>query len=103
MTEDEVIKSSLWQVTVYAAFQRAKMYSKEAKDYERKGVKQLLEKEINKKLKNYSRTVTEESHVSNISSIANAINKKWSASLINGSIPIGVVQKAFNLYLKLMW
>jgi len=103
MTEDEVIKGSLWQVTVYAAFQRAKVYLKEATDSDRKGVKRLLEKEINKKLKNYSKPVTEKSHVSNISSITNAINKKWSASLINGSIPIGVVQKAFNLYLKLMW
>jgi hypothetical protein len=103
MTEDEVIKGSLWQVTVYAAFQRAKVYSKDATDADRKGVKQLLEKEINKKLAKYSTPVSEKAHVSNISSIAKAINKRWSASLINESIPIGVVQKAFNLYLKLMW
>lgn len=103
MTEDEVIKGSLWQVTVYAAFQRAKVYSGNATDADKKGVKQSLEKEINRKLKKYINPVTEKAHVANISSIAKAIDKKWSESLVNASIPIGVVQKAFNLYLKLMW
>ena len=103
MTKDEVIKGSLWQVTVYAAFQRAKVYSKEASDEDKKGVKALLEKEINKRLRKYSKPVKETNHVRNISSIADAINRKWSHSLEHGEIPIGVVQKAFNLYLKLMW
>ena len=58
---------------------------------------------LNKKHKKYINPVTEQNHVANISSIASAIDKKWSNSLIDSSIPIGVVQKAFNLYLKLMW
>lgn len=103
MTEDEVIKGSLWQVTVYAAFQRAKIYSDDATDADKKGVKQSLKKEINRKLKKYNNPVTEKAHVDNISSIAKAIDKEWSKSLVNASIPIGVVQKTFNLYLKLMW
>ena len=103
MTEDEVIKGSLWQVTVYAAFQRAKVYSSNATDSDKKGVKQALQIEIDKKLKKYVNPVKEAEHVKNISSIAGSINKKWSSSLIDGEIPIGVVQKAFNLYLKLMW
>jgi len=94
---------SLWQVTVYAAFQRAKVYSENATDSNKKCIKKLLEIEINKKLKEYKNRVSEKSHVSNIKSIANSINKQWSNSLIDGSIPIGVIQKAFNLYLKIMW
>jgi hypothetical protein len=103
MTEDEVIKGSLWQVTVYAAFQRAKVYSSNAEVSDKKGVKQTLEQEINKRLPKYTNPVSEKSHIANIAAIAKAIDKKWSASLDQGSIPIGVVQKAFNLYLKLMW
>lgn len=103
MTKDEVIKGSLWQVTVYAAFQRAKVYSMNASVADKKGVKALLEEEINKRLEQYKTGVTEEDHVENISSIAQAINNEWSNSLEHREIPIGVVQKAFNLYLKLMW
>ncbi|QIB66955.1 hypothetical protein [Kineobactrum salinum] len=103
MTEDEVIKGSLWQVTVYAAFQRAKVYSRDASDSDKKGIKDLLRKEIDEKLKNYANPVAEDLHMSSISSIANAINKNWSAALLDDEIPIGVVQKAFNLYLKFMW
>ena len=103
LTEDEVIESSLWQATIYAAFQRAKVYETGAENSEKKGVKKTLKKEINKRLSEYANPVTDNVHVKNIAAIAKAIDKKWSKSLDNGSIPIGVVQKAFNLYLKLMW
>lgn len=103
MTEDEVIKGSLWQVTVYAAFQRAKVYSDKADEPGKKLVKKTLEMEIYKILKTYTKPVTEDDHCLNIVAIADTVNTACAAQLIDGSIPIGVVQKAFNLYLKLMW
>ena len=103
MTKDEVIKGSLWQVTVYAAFQRAKVYSDSADDTHKRGVKQTLENEINARLPKYVSAVPENIHVKNIVGIAKIINTEWSSALEHGEIPIGVVQKAFNLYLKLMW
>lgn len=103
MTKEEVLAGSLWQVTVYAAFQRAKVYSDGATHTQKKGVKQTLEKEINNKLPSYVGTVAEKAHVDNIEAIAKKIDGLWASALSQGSIPIGVVQKAFNLYLKLMW
>lgn len=69
----------------------------------KKCIKQSLKNEINNKLEKYIYPVTEEDHVENIASIASATDNKWSNSLVGASIPIGLVQKAFNLYLKLMW
>jgi len=103
LTKGKVIKDSLWQVTVYAAFQRAKVYSDNADNDHKRGVKQTLENEINARLPKYNRIVSENAHVENIEEIAKIINKQWSSALERGEIPIGVVQKAFNLYLKLMW
>ena len=103
MTKDDVIKGSLWQVTVYAAFQRAKVYSDIADDDQKRGVKRTLENEINAKLPKYMDAVSENAHLKNIEVISKKINKLWSSALERGEIPIGVVQKAFNLYLKLMW
>ena len=103
MTKDEAIKGSLWQVTVYAAFQRAKIYSDTAGEVQKRGVKQTLEREINARLAKYTSAVPEKAHVNNIKEIAKIIDRKWSSALEHGEIPIGVVQKAFNLYLKLMW
>lgn len=98
-----VIKDSLWQVTVYASFQRAKIYNATATDADKRQVKELLRCEIQKKAKSYSNEIREAQHVKNIKAIADAINKKYASCLLHDQIPIGVVQKAFNLHLKLMW
>ncbi|MDO6427562.1 hypothetical protein Q4489_11080 [Thalassotalea sp. 1_MG-2023] len=103
MTKDEMIKNSLWQVTIYAAFQRAKIYSDSATDEDKKALKQSLKNEVAKIIINYSSPVSEAAHFSNISLIAKNINTEWSFALSNRAISIGVIQKALNLYLKLMW
>ena len=103
MTKDDVIKSSLWKVTVYAAFQRAKIYSDTADNDQKSGVRETLKNEINAKLPKYLDTVSENAHLKNIKVISNKINQLWSCALEHGEIQIGVVQKAFNLYLKLKW
>ena len=88
MTKDEVIAGSLWQVTVYAAFQRAKVYSESVTDEQKIGVKRTLENEIVSKLPIYIQTVTEEDHVKNIVSIAENIDTKWGDALHKNSIPV---------------
>ncbi len=104
MTKNEVILSSLWQVTIYASFQRARVYTSDADNEIRKGVKESLESAINSKLIHYiERKVTEKDHVKYIKQISKKINTKWGDYLLENEIPIGVVQKSFNLYLKLMW
>ena len=103
MTKEEMMIGSLWQVTIYTAFQRAKVYSEKATIQDKKKVKQYLFKLITAKLPSYKTKVSEKVHIKNILSISKSINSKWSKSLHKKEIPIGVVQKAFNLYLKLMW
>lgn len=103
MTKDEMIIGSLWQVTIYAAFQRAKVYSDKATEKDKKKVKQHLFTLINAKIPSYKKKVGDKKHIDNINSISSSINSKWATSLHKKKIPIGVVQKAFNLYLKLMW
>ena len=65
-------------MTVYAAFQRAKVYSDTADNDHKRGVKQTLENEINARLSKYTRAVSENAHVQNIEVIAKIINKQWS-------------------------
>lgn len=101
--KEDAIQSAFWQSTVYAAFQRARVYADGATGEDRRGVKQTLKAAINELVPKYRSRVREKTHVNRILAIKKQIDRQWRDALISGGMPIGVIQKAFNLYLKLLW
>jgi len=79
------------------------VYSRYATEEQRRGLKKTLEKEIRNRVHLYERPVSGKKHTKQIEAIARRVNEEWGSALIQRSIPIGVVQKAFNLHLKLLW
>lgn len=104
MTKDEVIANSMWQVTVYAAFQRAKVYTSAATARQKRDLKDYLRELIDSEISTtYEKKVQADTHIRNIQQIRRKINGRFANILDQSSISIGVVQKAFNLSLKLRW
>jgi hypothetical protein len=102
-TADDVILTSLWQVTVYAAFQRAKIYVKKATSEDKKELKRCLRSAIVKLAPRYREAVADQEHMKGIARIKAKIDRQWAHAVGKRGISIGVVQKALNLYLKLLW
>lgn len=103
MKQETVILGSLWQVTIYAAFQRAKVYKENISQEDKTHLKECLQSSINNVMGSYESKVSEKDHIKNIEKIKKSVDKKWGHILDQSSISYGVVQKAFNLHLKLMW
>jgi len=64
--KEDVVNQSLWQVTVFASFQRARVYREHATIREKKHVRETLRIEIENLLPKYRQPVDEKNHIRNL-------------------------------------
>lgn len=69
----------------------------------RSSFRRALINELWKQTEIYRYENTEEAHIKTISDIANSLSEQYTCILHNGRLRIGTVQKALNLYLKILW
>lgn len=101
--QKKFLEQEMWLLSFNAAFQRNKIYNKEATDRKRKEFREELKGYIsNNILPLYKNSVSEEQHKAFLISIVD-VSKYHSPILINGQISIGTAQKLLNLILKYFW
>ena len=69
----------------------------------RKSFHNAFGNELRTRSKKYQDGITEDAHIRIIESIANDLSERYGSILQNECLRIGTVQKALNLYLKIIW
>ncbi|WP_108422845.1 hypothetical protein [Flagellimonas amoyensis] len=105
--QNKFIYNEIWTLTFGAAFQRANVYVKGAKDDYKKNFKKYLQEYIETNIlpeyQNNSR-IDDLTHLKQIKRISEASDKyRKSAILSNHKLNFGVSQKLLNLLLKYVW
>jgi len=96
------IEAELFQLTLAAVTQRAKVYRSKLTEEKRKPVHVTLRKKLFGLTSRYNVSVSDASHIATIRSLSKSISVKH-ADVLNGGFRIGCAQKALNLHLKYRW
>ena len=99
------INDQIWISTFSGGFQRAKIYKPNTEDKWRAGLRVFIKSKIEESLASsyQNKTPSTKDHIKNLLSIKRKIDKNFKKFLVGGEMKFGVVQKLFNLYLKLQW
>jgi hypothetical protein len=110
------IKNQFWQLTIAASFQRAYVYTKDAKEETKKKFKKELFNYVEKLIENkYNiKKVEDDEHLATIKAIQKMTNVYGGilndTLILNGrtvmfakQLRFGICQKILNLYLKYLW
>ncbi|MEX1190437.1 MAG: hypothetical protein WEA99_00595 [Brumimicrobium sp.] len=102
-TKQSFLNRELWLLTFQGAFQRAKIYTKEASEKQRKQFREALSEYVEQNLlQQYHGKVNDEKHIENIHALIK-FTEKFEPILKPGKLYFGVAQKILNLYLKYQW
>jgi hypothetical protein len=91
-TRLEFLEGQLIASSIHAAFQRGNIYSS-AKDSQRLDLRERLGTLLRGYKDQYKKPVSDESHVKNIQTIANALTTEFGTFLCNGKFRIGQVAR----------
>ncbi len=97
------LKDEFFNCTIRGAFQRARVYTAEAKDNGREGFRKALRSSLEQLEAHYREPVEDEDHIRNIEILSSRLSIDHAKVLVAGRFRIGVAQKALNLYLKYLW
>jgi hypothetical protein len=106
--QKKFIYNEIWTLTFGAAFQRANVYVKGAKDDEKKGFKKYLQEYIEENILPVykdNRVTDNEIHLNQIKSVSDASHRYIGSNILsnNNRLNFGVSQKLLNLLLKYLW
>ncbi|MEW2920113.1 hypothetical protein AB1A65_01510 [Muricauda sp. ANG21] len=103
--QNKFIYNEIWTLTFGAAFQRANVYVKGAKDHEKKEFKKHLQEYIETNILpvyHDNKVTDDETHLNHITRISYASNE-YGRILSNQELNFGISQKLLNLLLKYLW
>lgn len=103
-TKTAFIQASLSQLTLGAALRRSSIYAEGVSDTERQQFREHLIGLVLQEARQHLRgAVREDAHLESILRISYMLRAHFDGTFRRATAPIGVVQKALNLYLKYLW
>lgn len=90
-------------MSVLGALGRSNTYSKSTSEEDKNAFRNALREKLREIGDQYTSSISEERHISNIKKIADDLTLNFYHCLKNGRFRIGIAQKALNLYLKYLW
>jgi len=88
---------------ITASLQRSSVYKPGVSETNRAALRKALRTSLVETVRSYTMPVSEETHVNNISALAQRVSAECGPCLADGHLRIGIAQKALNLYLKYLW
>lgn len=101
--QKEFLYAEVFSMTLAATAQRSHLYASELSEKEREPFQRSLKKALESTASSYTKAISEEQHIQNISKLAEYLTYKHAALLDGGKMRFGHAQKALNLYLKYLW
>jgi hypothetical protein len=105
MTKKDFINSEIRMLTFGAAFQRAGVYVPNAPEKKKAWMRNKMHSYMKGMLSQYEdkkKIVSDTVHIENLLSLQD-FSSNFKELFINGKLPLGVIQKMFNLFLKYHW
>ena len=100
---NKFLNNEFLTLSVSGALQHSGTYQKSVSEADKKRLRSFLRERLVRIADEYTSSVAEDRHLSNINGLADAVSSRFPGLLENGRFRIGVAQKALNLYLKYLW
>lgn len=105
MSKKDFIHNEIRMLTFGAAFQRAGVYKTNAPEKKKVWMRNKMHSFMVNMLSQYQdkkKIVSDKQHIENLLALQ-LFSKNFNELFIDGQLPLGVIQKMFNLFLKYHW
>jgi len=99
----QFLVDEIFTLVLQGTLQRSPTYEEKVSERRKADFKQALRDDLERMALEYENPVLEETHVSNIDTLARDLSNRFRDCLLQGRFRIGSAQKALNLYLKYIW
>src|SRR5687767_7872600 len=101
--QEQFLKDELASLTLMATVQRSRVYATNTAVSSRRRFQRDLRLKLEELATQYVRRIDEDTHIHNITALAEYLTERHAAILCDGRFRIGAAQKALNLHLKYLW